>query len=172
MYKILLALYLTFSFASLVEAKSFSLSQDAVSFDAPAGFVTMSPELTQIKYPKGNAPKHALTNESTESSIVYALRDKNLPQDEIEATAKGFEEAYRRVVGGFKLISNKIVHISGQKWFQLEFLSNTIDSQVNNIFLVTGYKHKMVVFNFNATIKEFQNYEKDFRASIQSIKLN
>ena len=86
-------------------------------------------------------------------------------------TGKAFETAYKRVVGGFELKSNKTVEISGQKWVQLEFVSNTIDSKVYNIFLVTGYKGKMLVFNLNSTLKESDTYESAFRESLKSIKL-
>jgi len=171
MNKIFIASLYLLIFTFTLHAKSFSMHQNSITFNAPDGFLTMSPELIQIKYPKGNPPANVLTNESTESTIAYDIRAKSLPQSQIEETGKAFESAYKRVVAGFKLNSNKIVQISGQKWIQMEFISNTIDSEVYNIFLVTGYKGKMLIFNLNTTLKEFNKYESAFRKSIQSIIL-
>ena len=92
-------------------------------------------------------------------------------QSDIEKTRMAYESAYKRMVGGFELKVNKTAKIAGQKWAQLEFISNTIDSKVYNIFLITGYKKQMLIFNFNSTLKEFEKYEKKFRKSIKSITL-
>ncbi len=154
-----------------LHAKHYQISNSKTGFDAPDGFKPMSPEMIRIKYPKGNAPDFVLTNDSTETTIAYGIRAKKLPQEEMEITAKAFEKGYSRVVAGFELKSNKIVTISGQKWIQMEFVSNTIDSKVYNIFLVTGYKDQMLVINLNSTFKEFPKYEKELRKFIGSIVL-
>ena len=168
MYKLLVLISL---FTYTLHAKTFPLHTGNVSFDMPKGFHNMSAQHIQIKYPRGKAPSHVLTNDSTESTIVYGLRGKHLPQDEIALTGKAFEDGYKRMVGGFQLQSNKVVNISGQKWVQLEFISNTLDSKVYNIFMITGYQGQMLVFNCNSTLKEFAHYERDFRKTIQSITL-
>lgn len=171
MHKTLTALLLSLLFITTIHAKTFSISDGDISFDAPDDFETMSDELIQIKYPKGNPPSNALINESTETSIVFDLRGKDLPQSDIKHARMAYESTYKRLVGGFELKVNKTAKIAGQKWAQLEFVSNTIDSKVYNIMLVTGYKKQMLIFNFNSTLKEFEKYEKKFRKSIKSIKL-
>ena len=62
---------------STIHAKNFSMAQEGISFDAPAGFERMIPKLIQIKYPRGNSPANVLTNKSTESTIAYDVRAKN-----------------------------------------------------------------------------------------------
>jgi len=171
MHKILTTLLVTLVLTLTAQAKNFSINEGAISFDAPDGFELMSDELIMIKYPKGNPPSHALINDTTETSIVFDLRGGELPQDDIEKTRMAYESTYKRLVGGFELKANKTAKIAGQKWAQLEFLSNTVDSQVYNIMLVTGYKKQMLIFNFNSTLKEFETYEKKFRKSIKSITL-
>jgi len=170
MRKILIAL-LPLLLISTLHAKKFSISDGDISFDAPDGFKPMSAELIKIKYPKGNPPSNALMNDSTETSIVFDLRGGALPQSDIERTRMAYASTYKRVVGGFELKVNKTAKIAGQKWAQLEFVSNTIDSKVYNIMLVTGYKKQMLIFNFNSTLKEFKKYEKAIRKSIKSITL-
>ena len=159
-------------FPALMFAKHVNIAEGGISFDSPDGFTKMSHEMAGIKYPKGNPPSFVLTNQSTETTIAYGLKNQELPQEEIAMTGKAFEQVYRRVVGGFELHANKVVRISGQKWIQMEFTSNTIDSKVYNIFLVTGAHHKMYVLNINATLKEFPTYEKALRKCIKSIKLS
>ena len=171
MIKALYPIFFTLLFTSVIHAKDFSMHDATVSFDTPKGFKVMSPAFIQIKYPRGNAPSNVFTNESTETTIAFGLRAKSLPQNQIEVTGKQFAEAYKRVVGGFELKVNKVAKIAGQKWIQLEFISNTIDSKVYNIMLITGYKNQMLVFNFNSTLKEFKQYEPAIRKSINSITL-
>ena len=155
----------------LLYARHYDITDAGISFDAPDTFTPMSSQAARIKYPKGNQPDFVLTNQSTETTIAYGLKNKELPQEEIEMTGKAFEKAYKRVVAGFKLHANKVVTISGQKWIQMEFTSNTIDSEVYNIFLITGAHHQMHILNLNSTPKEFPKYEKALRAIIESIKL-
>jgi len=171
MHKIITTLLITLVLTLTTEAKTFSINEGAISFNAPDGFELMSEQLIMIKYPNGNPPSNALINDSTETSIVFDLRGGELPQSDIEKTRMAYESAYKRMVGGFELKVNKTAKIAGQKWAQLEFISNTIDSKVYNIFLITGYKKQMLIFNFNSTLKEFEKYEKKFRKSIKSIKL-
>ena len=171
MTNILKGLFFILVLINMAQAKTFSIEDGAISFDAPKGFELMPPELIQIKYPKGNPPSNALINESTETSIVFDLRGKSIAQSDIEKVRMAYESTYKRIVGGFELKVNKTAHISGQKWAQLEFISNTIDSKVYNILLVTGYKNKMLIFNFNSTLKEFEDYKSAFKKSIKSITL-
>ena len=170
MHKIFTTLLLVLTLTA--HAQIFSINEGDISFNAPNGFALMSDDLLHIKYPKGNPPSNALINKSTETSIVFDLRGGNLPpQEDIEKTRMAYEATYKRLVGGFELKVNKTAKIAGQKWAQLEFVSNTIDSKVYNILLVTGYKNQMLIFNFNSTLEEFKKYEKEFRKSIKSITL-
>ena len=171
MRNILKGLFFILVLINMAQAKTFSIEDGAISFDGPKGFELMTPELLQIKYPRGNPPKNVLVNESTETSIVFASRGKSIAQSDIEKMLKAYEAQFKRLMGGFELKVSKVANISGQKWAQLEFISNTIDSKVYNIFLVTGYKNKMVVFNFNSTLKEFEDYKSAFKKSIKSITL-
>ncbi|MEE9327523.1 MAG: hypothetical protein V3U71_09540 [Cocleimonas sp.] len=171
MNKILVALFCAFALTFMAQAKTVSMHNGGISFDAPASFVPMPPEYIKIKYPRGNVPANVLTSDSTETTIAFDLRAKDLPQSQIEATGKAFETAFKKVVGGFILKSNKTVQLAGQKWMQLEFISNTIDSEVYNIMLITGYKGQMLVFNLNSTLEEFKKYEPALRKSIKTIVL-
>jgi len=171
MHKTITTILFSLLFITSLHAKKFSISDGDVTFKAPAGFDMMDEELIHIKYPKGNPPSTALMNESSESSIIFDLRGKELPQSDIEKTRMAYESTYKKLVGGFELKVNKTAKIAGQKWAQLEFISNTVDSKVYNILLVTGYKKQMLIFNFNATLKEFEKYKSSFKKSIKSIKL-
>jgi len=168
---VLLTVLLTLT--ATVDAKNANLSinDGGVTFNVPAGFKPMPTNLIKVKYPRGNPPRHVMTNDSTETTIAFDTRPKKLPQEQVEASLKAFAEAFKKTVPGFKLKQKKVVNLGGQKWALIEFISNTIDSKVHNVLLTTGYKDKMLIINFNSTLLEFSKYEAGFHQSIKSIKL-
>jgi len=164
--KKVIILFCTLVLTISVQAKE---APSKATFLPPIGFQVMAAEGIRIKYPNGNAPQYVVTSESTETTIAVDTRYRNLPQSELKAWSNELESSIKKVA---QIRSNKIVQLAGQKWVQIEFISDAIGSKIYNILLTTGLKGKqMVVFNFNSSLKEFKRYEPDLRKSIQSITL-
>ena len=164
-----IALFLTFT--NNAEAKTFSLANGGVIFDVPDKFAPMSAKLIKIKYPRGGAPRFVLSTPSTQTSIAYDLKPNTIPQEKIGEARAAFTKLFPRLIPGLKWIKNDVIMLAGQKWILMEITSSAIDTDIHNIMLITGYKGKMLLFNFNSTKKEFPQYEAALRKSIQTIKI-
>jgi hypothetical protein len=53
----------------------------------------------------------------------------------------------------------------------MEMTSRAVDTDIYNIMFVTGYEDQMLVFNFNSTKEDFQQFEGKLRASLKSITI-
>ncbi len=149
-----------------------------IHYKAPNGFQVMSPEGVRLKYPNSKDIKVVYSNDSSETTIAIATKDKTLRQSEVEEATKVFETSFKKRKG-VELVSSKVVHLNGFKWVQVEYTSPTIDYvtktlgvRLYNIMLATGIEGSpLVVFNFSSSMKEFKKYESSLRKSFQSIRL-
>lgn len=157
--------------SSPVLAKTYKLENGNITFEAPKGFRPMSEAVIKIKYPRGRPPKYVVSNASTQTSIAYDLKSYDLPQHKLEEAKLGFTRVLPRIIPGLVWVRQEIIQLAGQKWVVLEMTSSAIDTDIHNIMLLTGYRDKMLVFNFNSTKKEFPKYEAALRKSIASIKI-
>lgn len=154
-----------------VEAKQFSMDNGGVVFNAPEGFEEIPEDIKEIKYPYSRAPKFVVGNESASATIAYDIKEHDISNKSIESLRNLYQKIFSRMMPITKWKKNKSVTISNQEWGYLEFKSRAIDTHIHNIMLFSKYKNKMIMFNFNATKKEYKKYKKAFRASIESIKI-
>ncbi|MEM9444946.1 MAG: hypothetical protein AAGA18_06290 [Verrucomicrobiota bacterium] len=151
--------------------KTISLDGGSVAFDAPDEFTPVPQEIIDIKYPSSRAPKYVIGNKSAATTIAYDIKPHSIPQHKIEEARKSFRDLFPRIIPGLQWKENKVITLAGQKWGYMEMTSTAIDTNIYNIMLFTGYKGKMLVFNFNSIREEFPKYEKALRDSLNSIEI-
>ncbi len=167
-------LFLTFALFSLfniLRADPIEVAKTGITFEAPEGFEPLAKEIIALKWPANRAPAYAVGNESASTTVAYDLKPNNIPQKDLPAVKKSFTKFFERMIPGLQWKKNKIVEISGQNWILMEMTTDAIDTDIYNIMLVTGYKGKMLLFNFNSTKEDFPKYEAKLRKSLRSIKL-
>lgn len=142
-----------------------------VSFDPPAGFELLSDEVMDIKYNKGQRPETAYGNSTAATSIAFDLRDIPILSSQLDGLREVFVRDLGRIIPGVQWIRHETVEMSGHRWVYLEMTSSAIDTDIHNIMLLTSYRGKLLLFNFNSTREEFPRYEQQLRQSIASISV-
>ncbi|MGH1350572.1 MAG: hypothetical protein ACRBBN_07170 [Methyloligellaceae bacterium] len=153
------------------QAEPIQIEKTGITFEAPKGFKPLSKSIMALKWRRGNPPKFAVGNEKATTTVAYDLKPHAIPQDKMDEIKTSFTKLFGRLIPGIKWIEQKVIEKEGQKWLFLELTSNAVDTDIHNIMLITGYKDKMLIFNFNSTKQDFPVYEKELRKSISSIRL-
>lgn len=171
MKRVMLLAALCLGVSSFALADKVKVAGTEVTFEAPAGFEPLSPEIIAAKWPSNQAPAYAIGNPTGSTTVAYDVKPHPLPQEAMPEAQKAFTQGFERMVPGLVWKKNELIEHSGQTWLLLELTSNAIDADIYNIVLVTGLDGKMLVFNFNSTKEEFPRYEAELRRSLQSITL-
>ena len=165
----LFSLLLTFS--PIVDAKTISLEDGAITFEAPDEFEVIPDEVLAVKYPSSRAPRYVIGNEGAGTTIAYDFKGKAFPDEQIDEVRDYLADTFERVIPGAEWIENKVIDHAGKKWIYFELTSNAVDTDIHNIMLFTGYQGQTLMFNFNSTKQQFESYEDELRQSMASIKL-
>ncbi len=168
-------IYLTLIIFLLIPYSAFSeavkVEGTGITFTPPKEFKPLPKNIMDLKWPSKRAPKFAVGNKNASTTIAYDIKPHMLPQNKLAEAKEAFAKTFSKIIPGIKWIENKIIQKSGQKWIFFEMTSTAVDTDIHNIMLVTGYKGKMLLFNFNSTKQDFPIYEKRLRKSIDSIAL-
>jgi hypothetical protein len=151
-------------------APEFTLADGRIRFVAPPGFTEMSAALLAAKYPNGGAPRHAVSDSKTTTSIAFDLQDQRLPTSDPDVLRKALTDNFAQLPK-LKWISNEVRDINGRKWGYLEFTAAAADQGIHNIILASAYDGRLLLFNFNSTVAEFPKVESALRTSIGTIRV-
>lgn len=147
-----------------------ALGQYIFVFDPPEGFDPLSADMLVRKWPTLHVPPpYAIGNDSGLTTIAYDFK-KN-PDLSLDELMVGMIFTFNRVIEEIKWIDQGFIEIDGQEWIYLELTSNSEDKNIHNMMLITEMGSELLMLNFDSTKEEFPLYEKDLRASIQSIKI-
>ena len=169
--KPLFLLFHLFIITFTLHANPIKVGETEVTFVAPEGFKPLGKELIALKWPTNRAPAYVVGTLTGSTTIAYDLKPNKIPQKDLPEVQKSFTKLFSRIIPGIKWKKNEIIELSGQKWIMLEMTSNAVDTDIHNIMLVTGYKGKMLIFNFNSTKEDFPKHEAKLRKSLKSITL-
>ena len=160
-----------FTLISSLLAEPIKVADSEVTFDPPEGFKPLSKEIIAAKWPSNRAPTYAVGTSTGSTTVAYDIKPNDIPQEALPEVQKSFTQLFERIIPGLAWKKNEIIEHSGQKWLMVEMTSNTVDTDIYNIMLVTGFEGKMLVFNFNSTKEDFPKYEAALRKSLKSVKL-
>lgn len=62
--------------------------------------------------------------------------------------------------------------IDNVRWIQLEFISSAIDTDIHNDAYFTSFDGKMLGFNFNSTVEQYDASSAELRQSRDSITIS
>src|SRR5689334_749420 len=112
--------------SSLASAESVKVADTEVTFEVPVGFKAVPQEIIDIKWPRKQAPRFVVGNESATTTVAYDLKPHEIPQDKLGEVQKTFTEGFERVIPGIEWRKNEILEHSGQKWLFMEMTSRAI----------------------------------------------
>jgi hypothetical protein len=150
-------------------ASAVRLESTSVEFIAPKGFTELSLEEIQAKFPSRTGPDSAVGNERRTTTIAYGIRDVAVTDAILEEQLKQISTASSRAVPGFSLIEQGMRTINDRNWAYMEFRSTAMDTDIRNILLMSAYKGRMIVINFNSAESDFKELEPQLRESIASL---
>jgi hypothetical protein len=165
----IIASLLIFNFQ--LSAKTHTLDNGKISFEANDEFQTFSQEIIDIKYPSKRAPKFVIGTKSTKTSISFDIKNNKIEEADLDEFRKGMSESFNKIIPGIVWIKNELITINNKKFILFNFQSNAIDTQINNTMLITNYNGNMLILNLNSTIDEYPSYKKEFETIINSIKI-
>ncbi|TGK51141.1 hypothetical protein [Leptospira kanakyensis] len=158
-------------FTIQLSAKTHTLDDGKISFEANDEFQAFSQEIIDKKYPSKRAPKFVIGTKSTKTSIGFDIKNNIIDEANLDDFRKGMSESFDKIIPGIVWIKNELININNKKFILFNFKSNAIDTQINNTMLITNYNGNMLIFNFNSTIDEYPNYKNEFNNIINSIKI-
>lgn len=166
---ILTALFSMILMTSNAMAEQISIDGGRITFNAPDEFKAFSQEMINVKYPSSNKPQYVVGNESGKTSIAYDIKPHNISTIPLVIVQKKMAESFERIIPGLEWKRNNILEFNGRKWVYFEMKSNAVDADIYNMMLFTPYDKKMLVFNFNSTTDEIEQYRQTFYQSIDTI---
>ena len=164
-------LFLSFSIIG-VEAKEVSLYDRKFVFDLPDGFVLMSDEEVDMKYPFGNTPDNAYFDKKTTTSIVVTVsRKSQLAAEELPEFKDFMAGVLGAAIPQVEWLYNGYTEINGVKWIKFEMTSSAIDTDIHNNVLMTAFNGNPLLLNFNSTKEAYPSMKKVLEKSMSSIQL-
>ena len=171
--EVILILFMAILSSSLVNAAELIIPHTNFSLSVPDSFTELSEADIESKWGahNPNRPKWAVGNEYMGTTISYSINPFNISAEPLPEVLAVMQENMSRVVPGIKWVSYDVRNIGNKDWAYLEFTSFAIDQDIHNIMLIRPSGDVMVILNFNSVTRDFDSYEEEIRASIDSIKL-
>ena len=165
-------LLLLYSFCTVLSAKNFTTPDQNASFDAPDNYSPLTQNEINLKFARGNKPpQFAVGNERRTVSIAYGHNPMPTTEDNLDVGLQTLYQGIDKILNKPKWVEHSVRQIGNRRWIYMEFIVPAIDTNIHNIMLLTPYKGKTLMFNFNATVEDFANDEAKLRQAIESIRL-
>lgn len=149
-----------------------SLARGRVSFVPPAGFTAMTPQEIAIKFPRGgSAPQHVYANERRSVAVAITFSQARISPQQLPELKIFLPKFLERAMPGIKWITQDFAVINNVRWIHLEFISRAIDSDIHNNAYFTSFDGKMLGFNFNSTVEQYDAMKAELHKSRNSITI-
>jgi hypothetical protein len=138
-------------------ADTVSLKDDRVMFNLPPEFTEMSADEIDSKFPPGShQPQHVYANPERSVSISVTCADEKVMPHQLPELQTVLRNSLGQVFLSAEWKREEIIRINQTPWIHLEFVSQAIDTQINNDTYFTSFDGRMLGFNFNATVEQYE----------------
>lgn len=149
------------------------LAEKRVSFVPPAGFTPMTAEEIALKFPPGsNQPQYVYGNERRSVSVAITFSPAEISSEQLPELKNFLPKFLELAIPEIKWITQDFAVINKIRWLQLEFISRAIDTNIHNDAYFTSFDGKMLGFNFNSTVEQYDAVSDQLRKSRDSITIN
>jgi len=155
--------------ASCARAATVDVPEFGLSFDAPDGFKSVPADIVAVKWK--DAPAFVIGDERAATTIAVDLKPTAVRPDQLPQMEKALENRMPTLLPGLQWIRHELVTIDGRRWAFFEMTSQAQDTGIHNIMLVTSMAGRMLVMNFNSTVRDFPSYEAALRKGVASVRL-
>lgn len=152
------------------ETQRVYLAGKRVSFVPPAGFTAMTPEEIALKFPQGtNQPQPVYANKRRTVSVAITFSQAQVSPEQLPELKNFLPKFLELAVPDIKWITQDFTVINKVRWIQLEFIIKAIDTNIHNDAYFTSFDGKMLGFNFNSTVEQYDAVKAELRKSRDSI---
>ena len=162
-----LALFVTLSAYAGMTMDRKDVPELKLSIEVPQGLTPMSEEMAKIKYPSENRPQVIYGDEKGKASLGITAGRNPLPADKLDV----FKDMMLKMLESLKPQAEAVT-VDGHKGWLLTFRSQTPDSEILNMMLITSQDEKAVQMTFNMTTDLIEQYQEAAKASLLSLKFD
>ena len=133
----------------------------------------MSDEMIAIKFPAAQPGTIVYGNERATVSIsITHPPQKVLPPHQLPEF-KTFMESFleQQSKGQAEWVKKEIVEEGGRKWVHFVLVTPAIDTKIHNQLFLTSRDDRMLVFNFNAPVDQYEAHRDALEQARKSIVL-
>lgn len=147
-----------------------TLGDGRVSFIPPANLKQLTKEqIAASKFGKGKPPDYLFANDTQSVSVGVVLNFIELAPDQLPEYLDANKRLLTMAIDDVKFLSEEIVEINGRDWVHFEVKSDAPDMDLHNHQYSTSFNGGALVFGFNSTVKEYDQYKDAFMKSVETI---
>ena len=147
-----------------------TLVDGRVSFIPPANLKQLTKEqIAASKFGKGKPPDYLFANETQTVSIGVVLNFIELAPDQLPEYLDANKRLLTMAIDKVQFLAEEIVNMNGRDWVHFEVKSDAPDIDLHNHQYSTSFNGGALVFGFNSTVKEYDQYKDAFMKSAETI---
>ena len=143
-----------------------------ISFVPPEGFKPMSREDILFKFGRkgaAEAPEVVYSDERQSVSVAVGFRGRNLSAERLPELRRVLEADLERNLKGLEWRTREIIELNGVRWIHFNLKAAAIDTDVVNDMYGTVFDGRLLTFNFNSTVAQYDGHKESLEKSARSI---
>jgi len=147
-----------------------TLGDGRISFIPPPNLKQLSREqIAASKFNKDRPPDYLFANDSQTVTVGVVSNFIDLKPEELEDYLYANHRLLSMAIADVQFVTEEIVNINNRKWAHFEVMSDVPDVALHNHQYTTSFNGGALVFGFNSTVQEYEQYKDALLKSAQSI---
>lgn len=153
----------------VIKTEFYTFDNDNFYLKIPKEFDSMSSDLINVKYPKGNVPTYVLTNEETTINVVVNVTKDNIKNESITP----FLETMRQTLAtSNEIIETNVYKKQNHNIGEIKFISKASDTDIYNHMIIFSVDATLRIVSFNCTKDLMENWKSVGEFIIGSLSFN
>ena len=146
------------------------LGDGRISFIPPPNLKQLTKDqIATSKFNKDKPPDYLFANDSQTVTVGVVFNLIDLKPEELEDYLYANHRLLSMAIADVQFVTEEIVDINNRKWAHFEVISDAPDVDLHNHQYTTSFNGGALVFGFNSTVKEYEQYKDALLKSAQSI---
>lgn len=153
----------------VIKTEFYTFDNDNFYLKIPKEFDSMSSDLINVKYPKGNVPTYVLTNEETTINVVVNITQDNIKNESITP----FLETMKQTLAtSNEIIETNVYKKQNHNIGEIKFISKASDTDIYNHMIIFSVDGTLRIVSFNCTKDLMENWKSVGEFIIGSLSFN
>lgn len=147
-----------------------NLGDGRVSFISPPNLHQLTKEqIATSKFGGAKPADYVFANQSQTATVGVVFNFVELAPDQLEDYIDANGRLLSMAIPDVQFVASKLVTINGRRWVHFEIISEAPQANLHNHQYTTSFNGGALVFGFNSTVNEYEQYKDEFLKSAQSI---